>query len=166
METADLIRKYLPALELLARYDEGEVVAPTGQAATWELSSEDARAFIRQLPFYETSDLFGRERDGSFEGVVRGLYQSFAGFELYPSLEAKAANLLYQVIKDHPFYDGNKRCAAALFVYFLERNGLLSPERQLIEPNTLAAIALMVALSAPAEKDTMVALVQNLLEAE
>lgn len=166
MGTAALIRKYLPALELLARYDEGEVVAPTGQAATWELTSEDARAFIRQLPFYETSDLFGRERDGSFEGVVQGLYQSFAGFELYPSLEAKAANLLYQVIKDHPFYDGNKRCAAALFVYFLERNGLLSPERQLIGPNTLAAIALMVALSAPAEKDTMVALVQNLLEVE
>ena len=70
------------------------------------------------------------------------------------------------MVKDHPFYDGNKRCAAALFVYFLERNGLLSPARQPVEPNALAAIALMVALSAPTEKDTMVALVQTLLEVE
>lgn len=107
MEPTDFIQEYLPALDLLARYDEGELNAPKGRPATWELTYEDALAFIQSLPFYETSGLFGRERDGSFEGIVRGLYQSFAGFELYPSLQAKAANLLYQVVKDHPFYDGN-----------------------------------------------------------
>ncbi len=95
---------------------------------------------------------------------MRGLYQSFAGFELYPSLQAKAANLLYQVVKDHPFYDGNKRCAAALFVYFLERNGALGSSEHRFAPNTLAATTLLVALSAPAEKDVMVSLVQHLLE--
>lgn len=164
MEPTDFIQEYLPALDLLARYDEGELNAPKGRPATWELTYEDALAFIQSLPFYETSGLFGRERDGSFEGIVRGLYQSFAGFELYPSLQAKAANLLYQVVKDHPFYDGNKRCAAALFVYFLERNGALGSGDRRFAPNTLAATTLLVALSAPAEKDVMVSLVQHLLE--
>lgn len=105
----------------------------------------------------------GASATGPFEGIVLGLYQSFAGFELYPSLQSRAANLLYQVVKDHPFYDGNKRRAAVLFVYFLERNGLTNDMRRPIEPNALAATTLMVALSSPSEKDVMVTLVQNLL---
>ena len=160
---ASLVRAYLPALELLAQYDEGAIAEPAAVAASWEMTYDDARAFVESLPFYQTSGFFGRERDGSFEGIIRGLYQSFAGVELYPSVQSKAANLLYQVVKDHPFFDGNKRCAAALFVYFLQKNGLIDPARPRIEPNTLAAMTLMVALSAPAEKDTMIALVQNLL---
>lgn len=158
-----LVRAYLPALELLARYDEGIVEEPRCVRACWELSYEDARAFVEGLPFYRASDFFGRERDGSFKGIVRGLYQSFAGQELYPSVQSKAANLLYQVVKDHPFFDGNKRCAAALLVYFLYKNGLIGPDCLRVGPNALTAITLMVALSAPTEKDAMVSLVENLL---
>ena len=120
--------------------------------------------FIRSMPFYTQSDLFGRERNGSFQGIVAGLYQTFGGEELYRSTQEKTANLLYQVVKDHPFSDGNKRCAAALFVYFLNGNSILGDDDPLlVEGNALAAMTLMIALSAPAGKDTMIALVENFL---
>lgn len=120
--------------------------------------------FTRSMPFYTQFDLFGRERNGSSQGIVAGLYQTFEGEELYRSPQEKAANLLYQVVKDHPFSDSNKRCAAALFVYFLNGNGILGDDDSLlVESNALAAMTLMIALSAPAEKDTMIALVENFL---
>lgn len=128
------------------------------------LTYEDAMLFIRSMPFYTQSDLFRRERNGSSQGIVAGLYQTFGGEELYRSTQEKAANLLYQVVKDHPFSDSNKRCAAALFVYFLNGNGILGDDDSpLVESNALAAMTLMIALSAPAEKDTIIALVENFL---
>lgn len=166
---ASLLSTYLPALELLDRYDRNDMTEPEGDRDVWTLTHEEALAVVRSLPFYEDGGLFGRERDGSFEGIINGLYQSFAGVELYPSVQKKAANLLYLIVKDHPFFDGNKRSAAALFVYFLEKNGLLHRGKEgqpLIQNNALAAITLMVALSQPSEKDTMIALVENLLVAE
>lgn len=122
--TAEILERYLPSLVLLNDYDTGNVPIPKGDESQWVLTYEDAMLFIRSMPFYTQSDLFGRERNGSFQGIVAGLYQTFGGEELYRSTQEKAANLLYQVVKDHPFSDGNKRCAAALFVYFLNGNSI------------------------------------------
>ena len=162
---AEIIDAYLPSLGLLNAYDEGAVNEPKGDAPSWTLTHADAMAFIRTLPYYGQTDLFGRERNGSFRGIIDGLYQTFAGQELYPSVQAKAANLLYQVVKDHPFSDGNKRCAAALFIHFLARNGVLRGEdgRRVVEGNALTAMTLMIALSDPREKDMMTALVENFI---
>ncbi len=161
---AEILRRYLPSLSLLGEYDTGSLVSPRGKAAAWKLGYTEALEFIQGLPFYSKSALFGREKDGQFEGIVNVLYQGFGCQELYPSVQAKAANLLYLVVKDHPFLDGNKRSAAALFVYFLDKNGVLRDgERLLIEGNALAAMTLMIALSDPSEKETMVALVENFI---
>lgn len=126
--TAEILERYLPSLVLLNDYDTGNVPIPKGDESQWVLTYEDAMLFIRSMPFYTQSDLFGRERNGSFQGIVAGLYQTFGGEELYRSTQEKAANLLYQVVKDHPFSDGNKRCAAALFVYFLNGNSILGDD--------------------------------------
>ena len=80
------------------------------------------------MRFGDGSDLFGREKDGSFKGSIGNIYQSFGGVEIYPSLEEKAANLLYFVTKNHSFWDGNKRIAATMFLFFLDRNGILYDE--------------------------------------
>ena len=106
--TAEILERYLPSLVLLNDYDTGNVPIPKGDESQWVLTYEDAMLFIRSMPFYTQSDLFGRERNGSFQGIVAGLYQTFGGEELYRSTQEKAANLLYQVVKDHPFSDGNK----------------------------------------------------------
>jgi len=109
--------------------------------------------------------LFGREKDDSFKSALSTIYQTFGGHDLYSSVQEKAANLLYMVIKNHPFNDGNKRIAATMFVYFLSLNGALYDQKQepLIANNTLAAITLMIALSKPEEKETMCLLVMNML---
>jgi prophage maintenance system killer protein len=114
----------------------------------------------------QTNNNFAAERNESFKGILQGIYQSFGGKDVYGSVQAKAAHLLYFIVKDHPFYDGNKRSAAALFVYFLDKSGLLydAQHRPLVENNTLAAITLMIALSKPEEKDQMILLVMNFLE--
>lgn len=126
---------------LLNDYGTGNVPIPKGDESQWVLTYEDAMLFIRSMPFYTQSDLFGRERNGSSQGIVAGLYQTFEGEELYRSPQEKAANLLYQVVKDHPFSDSNKRCAAALFVYFLNGNGILGDDDSLlVESNALAAM--------------------------
>lgn len=110
------------------------------------------------------SDLFGREKDDSFRSSISVIYQSFGGQDLYPSAEEKAANLLYLVIKNHSFTDGNKRIACSLFLYFLDRNGILFQGLdKRIADSTLVAVALMIAESRPEEKESMVALVMNFL---
>ena len=161
---AELLQNYLPSLELLNDYDTGALPSPEGSNPSWRLTHSEALAFVQSLPYYADSSLFGRERGESFEGIINTLYQGFGDQDLYPSAEAKAANLLYLVVKDHPFLDGNKRSAAALFVYFLNKNGLLKQgDHLLVEGNALAAMTLMVALSDPSEKDAMVALVENFI---
>jgi prophage maintenance system killer protein len=113
----------------------------------------------------EASDLFSSERDGSFQGILKTIYQTFGGKELYSSLEEKAAHLLYFIIKDHPFSDGNKRVGAFLFILFLEMNDISrrANGEQKINDNTLVALALLIAESDPKEKKVMVALTTNLL---
>ncbi|MNN64448.1 Fic/DOC family protein [compost metagenome] len=113
----------------------------------------------------EASELFGRPKDASFEGLLGNIVQSFGGQFLYPSIEEQAANLLYLVIKNHPFTDGNKRIGAFLFIWFLQRNRHhLKPDGELkINDNALAAIALLVAQSDPSHKELMVHLIMNLI---
>ncbi|WP_417562353.1 RhuM family protein [Microbacterium sp.] len=164
---AEVLSGYLPSLRVLRDYDEGLLdVAPGGAEATWTLTYDVARAVIDDIRAEFPDDaLFGAERGDALRGVIATIYQGFAGQDLYPTVQAKAANLLYLIVKDHPLSDGNKRSAAALFVHFLAHNGWLQDAagRVRITNNALAAITLMVALSDPKEKDTMVALVQRLL---
>lgn len=162
---ADVLDRFSSGLDLLDSYDHQTLAKPKGENPEWELTYNEARAFIDAMSFNETSDLFGVERDESFKGIVAGIYQSFGGVDIYPSIQEKAANLLYLIVKDHSFTDGNKRIAAALFVYFLDKNEVLqdSTGHQIIDNNALAAITLMIALSAPEEKEIMCMLVMNMI---
>jgi hypothetical protein len=163
---AEVVDRYLPSLRTLRDYDNGKIDESPGTAPTWQLTYEEARSVIDQVAAEFPADtLFGGERGGSLRGVIATLYQGFGGVELYPTVQSKAANLLYLVIKDHPLTDGNKRSAAALFVHFLQRNSALSGPggSSLISNNALAAITLMVAMSDPKEKELMIALVMSML---
>lgn len=163
---AEVVDRYLPSLRALRAYDNGQIDESPGTTPTWQLTYEEARLVINQVAAEFPADtLFGGERGGSLRGVIATIYQGFGGVELYPTVQSKAANLLYLVIKDHPLTDGNKRSAAALFVHFLQRNGALSGRggSSLISNNALAAITLMVAMSDPKEKELMIALVISML---
>ena len=114
------------------------------------------------MRFGAESDLFGKEKDDSFKGSIGNIYQSFAGQEIYPTVEEKAANLLYFVTKNHSFSDGNKRIAATMFLYFLDKNGILFREgEKTIEDHTLVALTIMIAESRPDEKEMMVSVIMN-----
>ena len=121
----DIVQSYTGALDLLDDYDHLSVTAPEGTPATREITYEECREVIESLRFGRESSLFGVEKDESFKGAVGNVFQSFGGRDLYPTLEEKAAHLLYFVVKDHSFLDGNKRIAAAVFLYFLDRNRAL-----------------------------------------
>jgi death-on-curing family protein len=117
---------------------------------------------IDSMSFGAASDLFGLEKDDSFKGSIGNIYQTFAGEEIYPSLEEKAANLLYFVTKNHSFADGNKRIAAAIFLYFLDKNGILFMNgEKLIEDHTLVALTIMIAESRTEEKEIMIDVIIN-----
>ena len=169
-EILNLLSSYAKTLTILEQYDKGELKESKGWKTKFILTYEHCLQIINELRKElvvkkEAGDLFGSERDGSFEGIIRGLYQSFGGKELYPSIEDKASHLLYFIIKDHPFSDGNKRSAAFLFVYFLDKTNFLfkkSGERK-INDNALVALALLVAESEPKEKETMIKIIKNLL---
>jgi len=166
----NLLSDYAKTLTILEQYDKGQLKESKGGKTKFVLKYDDCLKIIAELKKElivkkEASDLFGNERDGSFEGIIKGLYQSFGGKELYPSIEDKASHLLYFIIKDHPFSDGNKRSAAFLFVYLLDKTNFLfkkSGERK-INDNALVALALLVAESDPKEKETMIKIVKNLL---
>lgn len=166
---AEVVARYLPSLRTLRDYDEGSIEPTPGLPPTWTLTYEEARSVVdRVADEFPDDTLFGGERGGAFRGVVETLYQGFGGQELYPTVQEKAANLLYLVVKDHPLSDGNKRSAAALFVHFLARNGVLDGARgvPVISNTALAAITLMVAMSDPKEKELMVALVVSMLSSD
>ena len=138
---------------------------PKGNPATYALDYEECMQVISQMRFGNESELFGKEKDDSFRGSIGNIYQSFGGQELYPSLEEKAAHLLYFVTKNHSFLDGNKRIAAAMFLYFLDKNGVLSLDgKKLIENHTLVALTIMIAESKPIEKDMMITVIMNCLQ--
>lgn len=160
-----VIEKYSDALEMLDSYDHQTMTRPKGNPATYTLDYEECMQVILQMRFGNESELFGKEKDDSFRGSIGNIYQSFGGQELYPSLEEKAAHLLYFVTKNHSFLDGNKRIAAAMFLYFLDKNGVLFVDgKKLIENHTLVALTIMIAESKPVEKDMMITVIMNCLQ--
>ena len=164
-QVLDVVKTYSSALDLLDAYDHQAVGKPKARSRSVELTYEECRAFIDSMKFAETSPLFGNEKDGSFMSALGAVYQSFGGKDLYPSAQEKAANLLYLVTKNHGFSDGNKRIAAGLFLYFLQRNRLLLRKdgTKRIADSTLVALTVMIAESRPAEKEMMVNLVMTFL---
>ncbi|MEC4176496.1 RhuM family protein [Adlercreutzia sp. R7] len=160
----EIVKSYAPALDLLDDYDHQRLGRPRGSEGVYVLSYDECRDLIGSLRFAGESDIFGVEKDDSFRSSIAAIYQSFGGQELYPSVQEKAANLLYFVVKNHSFHDGNKRIAASLFLYFLDRNGLLyEGSRKLVGDDALVATTIMIAESRPDEKEAMVSLVMNFL---
>jgi len=162
-----IISDYAYALDVLDQYDYQRLeITNTSGKETYQLTYEEAMTQIRiAKKAHGNSNLFGHEKDDSFRSSVSTIYQTFSGHDLYPSIEEKAANLLYFVTKNHSFSDGNKRIAAFLFLYFLERNGVLFDQhgKKRIADNTLVALTLMIAVSKPDEKDTMTKVIVNLI---
>ena len=159
-----VIERYSTALDLLDDYDHQTMQRPEGSKATYVLTYEECRSVINSMRFGNESALFGNEKDDSFKGSIGNIYQSFGGHEVYPTLEEKAANLLYFVTKNHSFSDGNKRIAAAMFLYFLDKNGaLFSDDEKMIDDHTLVALTIMIAESKPEEKEMMISVIMNCL---
>lgn len=157
-----VVERYNKALDLLDDYDHQKLEKPKGNKSTYILTYEECRKVIDEMKFSSDSKLFGNEKDDSFKGSIGNIYQSFAGVDIYPSLEEKAANLLYFVTKNHSFSDGNKRIAATMFLYFLDRNGVLfTNHEKLIDDHTLVALVIMIAESRPEEKDVMISIIMN-----
>ena len=161
-QVLSVIERYNTALDLLDDYDHQRMKRPKGTEAVYVLSYEECRTVIDSMKFAESSDLFGNEKDDSFKGSIGNVYQSFGGEDVYPTLEEKAANLLYFVTKNHSFSDGNKRIAATMFLYFLDKNGVLFCDgKKLIEDHTLVALTIMIAESKPEEKEMMISVIMN-----
>lgn len=163
----EIIAQYAETFRTLREYDEGYVRLGKGAKARVSLDAGECVGMIDQLrEAIQESEMFGKLRGDAFEGILRAIDQSFAGKEMYPTVAEKAANLLYFIIKDHPFFDGNKRIAALLFIGFLVRNryGLLKNGEAKISDRALVALTLMIAESEPREKGLMVAVVCRLLE--
>ena len=157
-----VVERYNKALDLLDDYDHQKLEKPKGNKTTYILTYEECRKVIDEMKFSSDSKLFVNEKDDSFKGSIGNIYQSFAGVDIYPSLEEKAANLLYFVTKNHSFSDGNKRIAATMFLYFLDRNDvLLRNHEKLIDDYTLVALVIMIAESKPEEKDVMISIIMN-----
>ena len=163
-EVLNVVETYADALTMLDDYDHGCLEKPNGKDTIYRLSYEECRNLIDSMRF--ESDVFGIEKEsGKLEGILAAVYQNVFGTEVYPSIEEKAANLLYFLIKDHPFADGCKRIGASIFLEFLNKNNhLIIDHRQIISNSALVAITLMIAESRPEEKETMVKLVMNFLK--
>ena len=159
-----VIGEYTKALDLLDSYDYRTIKKIKGTDSLKQIKYEDCKLIIENLKFNEKSNLFAVERDRGLEAIIGNIYQSFDGEYIYKSVEEKAANFLYLIVKNHVFVDGNKRIAATLFIYFLEfYNILYKDSKQVIDNNTLAALTLLIAESNPKEKDILVDLVTNFL---
>lgn len=162
-----IISDYAYALDILDQYDYQSLeISETSGKETYQLTYEEAILQIRRVKeIYGNSELFGHEKDNSFRSSVSTIYQTFNGIDLYPSIEEKAANLLYFITKNHSFSDGNKRIAAFLFLYFLEKNGILFDQygNKRIADNALVALTLMIAVSRTEEKETMTKVIVNLI---
>jgi prophage maintenance system killer protein len=170
-ELIEIINEFAASFSILSQYDEGKIELVHKKKPTFELTYDAARKLIDQfriktLAKGEGGSLLASEIDDKFKGIIGSIYQTYGGEDLYASLEEKAANILYLVIKDHPFSDGNKRIGSLLFVYYLDKNGYLYKEtgEKRISQNALVAIALLVAVSDPRDKEVMIKIVTNLLQ--
>lgn len=163
-EILRVIGDYSKALNLLDDYDHRTLQNISGTKDQRKITYEDCMELIKKLRFNEESDLFAIERNNGLASIINNIYQTFDGKEVYQSVEEKAVNFLYLIVKDHIFIDGNKRIAATLFIYFLNFYQILyKGDKQLIDNNTLTALTLLIAQSNPKEKDILVDLVMNFL---
>ena len=164
-ELAKVINEYTRALDLLDGYDHQTLAKPKGEKSAYVMSYQEAREIIDSMKFNEMSNVFGVEKEqGKLNGIIEQVYQNVFGQELYPSIEEKAAHLLYFLVKDHPFADGCKRIAATLFINFLYKNNhLYRNNKQIISNEALVAITILTAESNPQEMDIIVKLIMNLL---
>ena len=163
-QVLSVVEKFNTALNLLDSYDHQTMRRPKGNKSVYVLTYEECRSVIESMRFGNESPLFGKEKDDSFKGSIGNIYQSFDGTDVYPSLEEKAANLLYFVTKNHSFVDGNKRIAATMFLYFLDKNGALFVNgRKTIDDYTLVALTIMIAESRSEEKEMMISVIMNCL---
>jgi prophage maintenance system killer protein len=162
-----IISDYAYALDILDQYDyQALKIDSTSGNEIYRLTYEEAIGLIRNAREIQgNTNLFGNEKDESFRSSISTIYQTFDGIDLYPSLEEKAASLLYFITKNHSFTDGNKRIAAMLFLYFLEKNEILynTEGKKRIQDNALVALTLMIAVSDPADKNTMIKVIVNLI---
>ncbi len=169
-EILNLLSSYVKTLTLLEQYDRGKLTAVKKSKSKYVLQYDEAKRIIETirkelLAKKEASELFGSENENKLKGIIGNIYQTFGKKELYPSLEEKAAHLLYFIIKDHPFIDGNKRIASFLFVYFLEKNNFLYRKtgEKKINDNALVALSLLIAISNPKDKEILIKIITNLL---
>jgi prophage maintenance system killer protein len=165
-----ILKQYTGSLVTLNQYDENRIESKKGNESI-KIEIGELREFIAKaksdlIVKNEATDLFGKEYEGKFEGTISAVYQGFGGVDVYPSAEEKAANLLYLIIKNHGFIDGNKRIGSILFVYFLNQNKILQNSKGefKITENTLVALALLVAQSNPDDKEILIKLIIKLLE--
>ena len=167
-EVLNVIEACSNALTLLDDYDHGTIPKPDGIASIYRLTYEECRELIDSMKYGNYSDVFGVEKElGKLNGIIAAVYQNIYGTELYPSIEEKATNLLYFLVKDHPFVDGCKRIGASVFLEFLNKNNhLIIDGKQIVSDSALVAITLMIAQSRPEEKETMVKLVMNFLKCD
>ena len=163
-EILKVIATYSKALDLLDDYDHRNLLKPKGNSSHKQIRYEDCIEVIKKLRFNEESDIFAIERNKGLQSIIGNIYQTFDGEDVYKSIEEKAANFLYMIVKNHVFIDGNKRIAATLFIYFLNYYDILYKEnKQVIDNNTLAALTLLIAESNPKEKKVIIDLVMNFL---
>ena len=165
-EVLRAVNEYVAALTLLDQYDHQAVTKPVGNKPVYRMTYENCKQMVDAMRDSFQTDVFGVEKEsGKVKGIIDAVYQSAFGEDAYPTLEEKAANLLYFMIKDHPYADGCKRIAASLFLEFLERNRCLYRDgNKIISDGELVAITLMIAESKPEEKDIMTSLVMNFLK--
>lgn len=169
-EILNLLANYSKTLTLLEQYDNEKLSLVKKAKGKFILKYDDAELVIHEIKREliakkEASDLFGQENSDTFKGILGNFYQTFGKKEVYPSLEEKAAHLLYFTIKDHPFVDGNKRIGSFLFIYFLDKNNYLYRKNgeKKINDNALTALSLLIAVSNPNDKDILIKIITNLI---
>ena len=163
-EILKVIGYYSKALDLLDDYDHRTLLKPKGNNSQKQIKYEDCLDVINKLRFNQESNLFAIERNNGLEAIINNIYQTFDNNDVYKSIEEKASNFLYMIVKNHVFIDGNKRIAATLFIYFLNYyNILYKDDNQVIDNNTLTALTLLIAESNPKEKEIIIDLIMNFL---
>ena len=163
-EILRVIGSYSKALDLLDDYDHRTLKKQNGKISDLKIDYQECMEIISKLKFSEKSDLFALERNNGLKAIIGNIYQTFDGKDVYSTIEEKASNFLYMIVKNHVFIDGNKRIAATLFIYFLNFYSILyNNNKQIIDNNTLTALTLLIAESNPKEKEIIVDLVINFL---
>ncbi len=163
-EILKVIGNYSKALDLLDDYDHRTLVKSKGNDSKKRIKYDDCLDIISKLKFNEKSDIFAIEKDRGLEAIIGDIYLTFDGNDVYKSVEEKASNFLYMIVKNHVFVDGNKRIAATMFIYFLNFYDILYKDgKQVIDNNALASLTLMIAESNPKEKEVIIDLIMNFL---